>query len=398
MVEAKGLQSVTRFDGRLHIFQRPRTPFWWCGFHHKGSYVRHSTKERDLTSAIVAAERWYTLQQAEILTGNETLGGRTVGTVAKSALKNLDGKVKRGERSSYYKEQIERIIETRILPFFGSKSVAKIDMVQWGRFREHVLEESPELSRATLHQFKNALRLILNEAYRSGWIKLLPVIKDEYGSAKVKVPRVWFDPTEYRKLLAGIRRHAKTLVGTRWEEDGKELYDYVIFVANSGLRTGEAKNVRFCDVSGHSEVNEGEQRKYLLIRNIRGKRGTGDCRTMDGAVDAFKRIVERRRIENAGTSTEKLFGSYHRDMFNVVLEQTDLKWTNGQPRRKRDLTVLRHTYISFRLLHGASAFDIANNCRTSVQMIQEHYARWLSPQLTKGLNVMTRRAEAEVWR
>lgn len=391
MAEAQGLQKVTRFDGRLHIFQRPATPYWWCGFHHKGSYVRKSTKQTDLPTAISVAEIWFTLQRAEILTGNDKLGGRTVATVAKAAIKNLQARVDRSERSPLYLEQIQQNLEKRILPYFGSMSVAKIGVVEWERFKNQTYSQSPNLSRATMHQYKNALRLILNEAYRSGWIKQLPVIKDEYGSARVKVPRVWFESKEYLKLINGIRSHAKSLKGTRWEGDVKELYDYVVFVANSGLRTGEAKNVSFRDVSFHKEVNDGEHREYLLIRNIRGKRGTGDCRTMDGAVAAFNRIVERRGIKDPKTSTEKLFLAYHRDMFNAVLEKTGLKWTGENPSRKRDLTVLRHTYISFRLLYGANAFDVANNCRTSVQMIQDHYARWLSPRLTKGLNVLKKK-------
>lgn len=389
MAEANGLQKVTRFDGRLHIFQRPTTPFWWCGFHHRGSYVRHSTKQRDLPSAIDVAEKWFTLQQANILTGNETVGGRTFATVAKSAMKVLEAKVKRGERSKIYFDSVYENLTKRVLPFFGSKAITKIDMVQWEQFKAATYAASPNLSRATLHQYKNAFRLVLNDAYRNGWIKHLPVIKDEYGSARVKTPRVWFEPQEYRKLLVAIRKHIKTLKGTRWEDDGKELYDYTIFVTNAGLRSGEAKNVRFCDVSAHKERNEGKNREYLLIRNIRGKRGTGECRTMDGAVAAFNRIVERLKIKDPKTSTEKIFRAYHRDMFNVILEKIGLKWTQDQPPRKRDLTVLRHTYISFRLLYGANAFDIANNCRTSVQMIQEHYARWLSPRMTKGLNVFS---------
>jgi integrase len=398
MAESKGLKKLTRFDGRLHIFQRPGTPFWWCGFHHKGSYIRKSTKQTDLSSAISDAEIWFTLQRAEILTGNDTLGGRTVATVTKSALKNLEARVKRGERSPYYFEQIEQNLERRILPYFGSKSVAKIGVVEWEKFKTHTYAQSPNLSRATLHQYKNALRLILNEAYRNGWIKQLPVIKDEYGSARVKVPRVWFEPKEYLKLLAAIRNHIKTLKDTRWKNDGLELYDYVVFIANSGMRTGEAKNVCFRDVSFHKELNDGVNREYLLIRNIRGKRGTGDCRTMDGAVAAFNRIVERRGISNPKSSDERLFLAYHRDMFNAILEKTGMKWTTEQPSRKRDLTVLRHTYISFRLLYGANAFDVANNCRTSVQMIQDHYARWLSPRLTKGLNIMKQKESAEIWR
>ena len=220
MAELRGLKELTRFDGRLHIFQRPGTPYWWCGFHFKGKYVRQSTKQRDQWAAVPVAEKWFTLQQAEILTGNESLGGRTVATVSKAALKNLEKRVARGERSATYYKNVELLIRTRILPYFGSKSVAKISVVEWEKFKTYIYENSPNLSRASLHQIKNGLRLILNEAYRQGWIKQLPVIKDEYGSARVKVPRAWFEPREYQKLLAAIRRHIKTSqghpLGRRW--------------------------------------------------------------------------------------------------------------------------------------------------------------------------------------
>jgi hypothetical protein len=106
--------------------------------------------------------------------------------------------------------------------------------------------------------------------------------------------------------------------------------------------------------------------------------------------------VVRRGIEKPKTSTEKLFLAYHRDMFNGVLEKANLKWTNEQPPRKRDVTVLRHTYISFRLLYGTNPYEVANNCRTRVQMIQEHYAKWLLSRLTKGLNVMKHKESAEL--
>jgi len=37
-----------------------------------------------------------------------------------------------------------------------------------------------------------------------------------------------------------------------------------------------------------------------------------------------------------------------------------------------------HQYITSQLA-GASVYDIAANCRTSVMMIEQHYARWLAP-------------------
>lgn len=44
------------------------------------------------------------------------------------------------------------------------------------------------------------------------------------------------------------------------------------------------------------------------------------------------------------------------------------------------------TYIAFRILQGVPVYDIARNCRTNVAMIENHYARFLSPRLLTGLN------------
>lgn len=391
MAEASGLKKLTRFDGRLHIFERPNSPFVWCGFHHKGRYVRQSTKERNWSAATKVAEDWYNLKQAEILTGAASFGGKSFTTAAKSAIKTMEARVARGERSAVYVNDVKQTLINRLIPFFGSTSVDSIGIVNWEKYKTRCYNKNPNLSRGSLHQHKNALRLVLNECYRNGWIKQIPVIKDVYNNEKVKVPRQWFDEREYAKLHNAIRSHKRTLHGTRWKHDCDELYDYVIFVANSGLRVGEAMNVRFCDVSLHEEQISDGARKYLLIRNIKGKRGTGDCRTMDGAVAPFARRIKARGIKNPKDSTERLFQAYHRDMFNTVLDKTGLKWTKEQPPRKRDLTVLRHTYISFRLLNGASIYEIATNCRTSPTMISEHYAKWISPRMMTGLNRLNRR-------
>lgn len=388
MAEAIGLKKITRFDGRLHIFQRPLTPFVWCGFHHKGRYIRKSTKESDFAAATAVAEKWYTLQQAEILTGNSAIGGRSFASAAKSAVKTLEERVKRGERSESYAKGIKLLLQTSLVPYFATTSVDSIDIVAWEKYKTHCLSRNPNLSRGTLHQHKSALRTVLNESYRQGWIKTAPVLKDVYSSPKIKTPRQWFEPKELLRLMEALLAHKKKMKGTRWEEDAAELFDYVGFVANSGLRTGEAMNVRFCDISIHKEMSDGEERKYLMINNIKGKRGTGDCRTMDGAVEAFERRCKARKITDPEKSDEPLFRAYHRDMFNAVLEKEGLKWSKERPARKRDLTVLRHTYISIRLIHGAHIYEVATNCRTSVQMITDHYANWISPRRMTGLNVI----------
>lgn len=52
-----------------------------------------------------------------------------------------------------------------------------------------------------------------------------------------------------------------------------------------------------------------------------------------------------------------------------------------EPQLFRKVQPLRHSYISFRLLEGADIYQIAKNCRTSVEMIEKHYAVHLKNNL-----------------
>jgi integrase len=59
-------------------------------------------------------------------------------------------------------------------------------------------------------------------------------------------------------------------------------------------------------------------------------------------------------------------------LFNALLRELDLKTDReGQP---RTFYSLRHTYICFRLMEGADIYQIAKNCRTSVEMIENFCA------------------------
>ena len=65
-----------------------------------------------------------------------------------------------------------------------------------------------------------------------------------------------------------------------------------------------------------------------------------------------------------------VFPGNHIKMFNKLLDRTKLKFDrDGKPRTAYSL---RHTYICMRLMEGADIYQIAKNCRTSVEMIEKH--------------------------
>ena len=78
--------------------------------------------------------------------------------------------------------------------------------------------------------------------------------------------------------------------------------------------------------------------------------------------------------------------------FNQVMAQTGLKLgAQGQP---RSLYSLRHSSITFRLLygHGIDILTLARNARTSVDMINRHYASTLTAEQNIGV-LQSRRSQ-----
>src|SRR6202012_2373419 len=83
-----------------------------------------------------------------------------------------------------------------------------------------------------------------------------------------------------------------------------------------------------------------------------------------------------------------VFPGNHIKMFNKLLADNDLKV--DRDKRRRTAYSLRHTYICFRLMEGAHPLQVANNCRTSVEMLEKHYAVHLKTHIDPSLINVTK--------
>jgi integrase len=136
-------------------------------------------------------------------------------------------------------------------------------------------------------------------------------------------------------------------------------------MVNTGLRPDEAQRLQFRDVNVVVDADTGER---ILEIEVRGKRGVGYCKSMPGAVLPFQRTRKRK----AGQPADAVFGLVQRELFNAVLDELDLK--KDREGNARTAYSLRHTYICLRLMEGADIYQVAKNCRTSVEMIEKYYA------------------------
>lgn len=438
--------------GKVQLFQRPRSPYWQCSASVGGAQFRASTKTDSLSQAKDFAEDWFLTLKGKDRFGGGLAKGKTFKKAADKFLDEFE-LLTDGQRSPAYVKLVRHKIEKHLNPFFGPKPVADITESAVQDYRVHRAKTTGKdgnpkpPARTTLHHEIIALGHVLKTAKRHGWLQHLPDLSAPYkGSGKIS-HRGWFSLEEYTQLRTETQKRASHPPHPKWKWEYEQFHDYVLFMANSGLRPDEASRLEFRDVTITQndepiEIPNLDEFKALLARckaegipepileiEVRGKRGVGFCKSMPGAVRPFLRLrsrlragpevrseltrdrreklasrrargtePERVRETQRGLSrgrgievvspvaTDLIFGPIQRGLMNDVLDKLSLKFDrDGQ---RRTAYSLRHTYICFRLMEGADIYQVAKNCRTSVEMVEKYYAAHIKNMLdASAINV-----------
>lgn len=359
------------YGGRLHVYKRPNSRYWQCSTYLAGRNRRRSTNEESLAHAKEVAEDWYLELKGKLKTG-EIKQGKTFRTAAEQFQREY-AVITQGQRSPQYIRNQNDKIRLYLLPYFGNMVLSEINAGTVQEYRIHRAESSADgkpPARSTLHHEIVALRQVLKTAQRHGWVQYIPDFSAPYKTAGKIVHRAWFSPSEYRQLYETTRQGTKPPQSTSAKalQDWKaacDLHDFVLFMVNTGLRPDEAKRLEYRDVQIVKDEPTGET---ILEIEVRGKRGVGYCKSTKGAVTPFNRLRKRHNP----APTDRLFPVSHRKRLTRTLHKLGLK--TDRDGNQRTAYSLRHTYICLRLMEGADIYQIAKNCRTSVEMIEKYYA------------------------
>ncbi|MFZ0495905.1 MAG: site-specific integrase [Methylocella sp.] len=209
-------------------------------------------------------------------------------------------------------------LRVHLLPFFGDKVLSEITPGLVQQYRVHRAQTKTHLgkppARSTLHSEIVVLRQVLKAANRQGWLPYVPDLSPPYrASAKIS-HRAWFSPEEYKQLYEATRRRAEQPLKQRWKWACEQLHDYVLLMANTGLRPDEAARLEYRDVS---IVKDDATKETILEIEVRGKRGVGYCKSTTGAVLPFKMLLKR----NNPQPTDRLFTTNPRELLNTSLRK-----------------------------------------------------------------------------
>jgi len=410
------MQRHSIMGGKIHLFKRPRSPYWQCTAYLKGRERRKSSKQKSLTLAKEFAEDWY-LGLRDKSRNGQLVTGRTFAQAAKKFNAEY-ASINAGHRSAKWVQGHQDRLRLHILPFMGHLPLNDMPKGIGQDYRVHRMtqpkdwydrqeklwqkkyssaqqqRENPFVPKAwkppakkTIHNEVVTMNLVFKTAHIHGWIDALPNLSNPYSRQTKVEHRPWFTPKEYQKFYEATRENAQNPKHPRYKWYAEQLHDYVLFMANTGLRPDEAKRLEFRDVEVVEDDMTGET---ILEIEVRGKRGTGYCKSMPGAVFPFKRLRDRIKLKKSKDEaderpheTDLVFPNEFKKMLNGILNDIGLKFDrNGKARTSYSL---RHSYICFRLLEGADIYQIAKNCRTSVEMIEKHYAAHLKDMIDASL-------------
>lgn len=372
-------------DNKVQLYMRPNSPHWQSACSIAGKQRRTSTKEESLSRAKDVARDWYLGLMGKYRAG-ELKEGVTFRTAAEHFVNEFEV-ITQGERNKEYVDSLSMRLRVHLLPFLGDRVVTDITPGLVQEYRVHRMTSRIDKktglpkrpSRSTMHHEIIALRHVLKTANRHGWLPYMPDISAPYKMSGKIAHRAWFSPDEYKLFCKATGERAKNPKKERWRTACEDLHDYVLFMVNSGLRPDEAKRIELRDID---IAADGPGNEEILHITVRGKRGVGYCKTMPGAVIPFKRMRDRHNLE----PNQLVFPKIQRELFNTLLDELGMKY--DREGNARTSYSLRHTYICFRLMEGADIYQIAKNCRTSVEMIEKYYASHIKNMLdASAINV-----------
>lgn len=372
--------------GKLHLYKRKNSRYWQCSTYLAGKNWRETTKHESLAQATDFAEDWYLGLKGKLRTG-DLKAGKTFAKAADQFLLEYEV-ITQGQRSPSYVQSHRDNLRVHLLPYLGHLTLQEITPGKVQEYRVHraqTAKSGKPPSRSTISQELVVIRQVLKTAQRHGWLQYLPDLSPPYKTSGKITHRAWFSPEEYRQLYRATRKRANSPLNNRWKWECEQLHDYVLFMANTGLRPDEAGRLQHRDVA---IVKDEATQETILEIEVRGKRGVGYCKSTRGAIIPYRRLVAR----NNPQPTDLVFPKDHHELFNNILNEQGLKLDRDGNRRTA--YSLRHTYICLRLMEGADIYQIAKNCRTSVEMIEKYYAVHLKTTLdAAAINVRRQRPQ-----
>ena len=384
-----GVNSI-QIHKKLRLDKRAGSDNWYARLTlPNGKRLVKTTKTEDVESAKEVALRLYYEVDARIQ-NKLPATTRKFGDVAKHAIARMETEIREGVGKQAYRDYVQALNKW-LIPYFGGTDIAKLDLAAVTAFDAWRTAQSGKVpAQSTINNHNSALNRVLDEAELNGWIvkSMRPTLLNKGTKTQ---SRGSFSVEEYRTIYSALRTFHKQTPNEKSAATRETLRNYVLFLANTGVRHGtEALGLTWRNIEWYERDGE----RYLAI-NVDGKTNKRTAIARDRVVDFlwrqaqlnsriavadFDGLIAAKLNEPAFTTRLCATVTMHNlnRAFNALLDELDLK--TGADGRTRTLYSWRHFYATQDLERGVSTHALSRQLGNSTEMIDRHYSKY-SPLL-----------------
>ncbi|MEW8351953.1 MAG: tyrosine-type recombinase/integrase [Candidatus Thiodiazotropha taylori] len=268
-------------------------------------------------------------------------------------------RVENGEKSS---KAVKQRLHKHLIPKFKKNELGKLTPAQIKRWRDGLVrisenEEDVRRSKDNANRILSVAKAAFNLAYRNGLVD---------SDRAWKIVQSFRDVGDSRKLFLTDKQINSLLTHTKGG-----FHNLIKAAVLTGARYGELASVKVRDFD----------KAHGTLR-LEGKTGKRDGYLSDEAIAFLKEICKERLpdayllVRDDGMPWGK--SHQHRPMKEAVKAAKVPKETVFYS--------IRHYHISKALLAGIPAQVIAENCGTSIRMLEKHYGKFMATDRRRMMN------------
>jgi integrase len=169
------------------------------------------------------------------------------------------------------------------------------------------------------------------------------------------------------------------------------LWNYMLILANTGIRVGEARTLRWSDI----RTQQNDTSEPTVIFYVSGK--TGGREVVSRNADVLDYLARLKSLYDQPNPDGFVFShpdgkpikSFKKSFAGLL---NDAGVTFDKEGNRRTIYSLRHTYATFRLTEGVTVYTLARNMGTSVSMVERFYGQTRTPDQAAELTRMRNRS------
>lgn len=375
------------------IYKRTNSDYWQARIKLKGGgwYRKSTSKLEQAEAEEVALELRMGVKVAA--KNNLPLQTRRFSQIAKIVLNELELIKGTDSWRTIYEDYIY-VFNKHLIPFFGRYKVDNLKKPYAGYIAYLTKKFGHLPSQSTLSTHFAALNIVFTKALDYGYVVefQLPKLETKKGKKAEKRPAI--DADEYLDLVKKLYNWSRKKQRIKRSTEIRQLlYNYVLVLANTGIRPGtEMMKIKWRHVFWRTSQHTGDTYLRINVWTEKGRNATKNQR----------QVVARRAVENALQRIQKQHPVLSQMTFDELLSKKLDEYVfalpdGSQPSRidavfkrfmiehdllvgseegNRTLYSFRHYYATKELTrkNGVNIDALARQMGTSIGMIQQYYS------------------------